>query len=55
MTVIRAPDVPARPLAMARTPGDGWSVAGAQIRTSMPSRQPVTSSEFAVLLRPSPR
>jgi len=40
---------------MACTPGEGCSGAGAQMRTSMPSRQPVTSSEFAVLLRPSPR
>ena len=43
------------PSAICRTSADGQSAAGAQIRTSMPSSAPVTSSEFAVLFRPSPR
>ena len=40
---------------MPRTSADGCSAAGAQMRASMPSVAPVTSSEFAVLFRPSPR
>jgi len=36
------------------TSGGGVSAGGAAIRTSMPSRAPVTSSERATLLRPSP-
>ena len=50
-----APDPAARPVAMPRTSAGGCSAAGAQTRASMPSRAPVTSSEFAVLFRPSPR
>ena len=40
---------------MSRTSADGCSAAGAQMRASMPSVAPVTSSELAVLFRPSPR
>ncbi len=54
-TSSRAPESAASLPAISCTRADGCSDAGAQIRTSMPSIAPVTSSEFATLLRPSPR
>ena len=53
--VSRAPEPLASPAAASRTGADGWSSAGAQILASIPSSAPVTSSELAVLFRPSPR
>ena len=55
VTVSRAPDPGTSRPAMSCTSREGSSAGGAQMRTSMPSSAPVTSSEFAVLLRPSPR
>ena len=55
VTSSRAPDSAASLPAISCTRSDGCSDQGAQIRTSMPSSAPVTSSEFATLFRPSPR
>ena len=55
VSVSVAPDPAARPSAMSRTSADGCNCAGAQMRTSRPNIAPVTSSEFAVLFRASPR
>ena len=55
VTASRAPDSAASLPAISCTRADGCSDQGAQIRTSIPSIAPVTSSEFATLFRPSPR
>ena len=53
--VTRAPLSAARSVANAWISGDGRSSAGAAIRTSAPRSAPVTSSEFPMLYRASPR
>src|SRR5664279_4718261 len=55
VSVTRAPLPAATPRACATSSSAGQSSRGAQSRTSMPRIAPVTSSEFPMLLRASPR